>query len=124
MKTVKFYYSKPVHVRLLPCVTDAQGEPLFLHEKMQSKIMRTLPRITVAAMYDSDTNSMAFGVAVCSPKDVFKKAIGRELAKNRAEVKPIVEVKAIRRGCVRSVSRRYANEIISSYLSKNVQFNF
>ena len=65
---------------------------------------------------------MYFGVAICSPKDVFKKTIGRKLAEDRARIKPALTVKGIKRGCIRSVSKRYANELISSSLSKDVQF--
>ena len=125
MKTVKYYYSKPVHVRLIPCMTDAQGRPLFIfRDESITKIVKTVPRVTVASIYDPAENTMKFGVAICSPKDVFKKAIGRKLAEDRARIKPAVTIKGIKRGCIRKVSRKYANELISSYLSKDVQFDF
>jgi hypothetical protein len=122
MKTTKFYYSKPVHVRLIPVMTDAQGEPLYIfRDESITKIVRTVPRVTVASVYDPEKNVMSFGVAVCSPKDIFKKSIGRELALERAKTKPVAVVSP-RRGRIRSVSKRYANEIMSSALSKDVQF--
>jgi len=80
MKTVKFYYSKPVHVRLIPVMTDSQGEVNFVFNSV-SQIVRTLPRVTVASVYDPINNTMSFGVSVCSPKDTFKKKEGRKLQK-------------------------------------------
>lgn len=134
MKTVKFYYSKPVHVRTAQIVTDAQGEPilnydeegnlLYLYNCKSTSIVRTLPRITVASVYDPDKNKMYFGVAVCSPKDTFKKSVGRELAEDRARNKPAFIVGGIKRGCVKNVSRRYANQLIADYLNKDVCFDF
>lgn len=124
MKTIKYYYSKPVHVRLLPCMTDAQGEPLFVFkDESISRIVRTVPRVTVASIYDPVENTMRFGVAICSPKDTFKKCIGRKLAEDRARIKPSIVIVGIKKGCVRNVSKRYANELISSYISKDVQFD-
>ena len=105
-------------------MTDAQGTPLFIfRDDSISKIVRTVPRITVASIYDPVNNEMRFGVAVCSPKDTFKKSVGRQLATDRARIRPNVVVKPIKKGCVRSTSKRYANELISAYLSKDVQFD-
>lgn len=123
MKTVKFYYSKPVHVRLIPVMTDSQGEINFVFNSV-SQIVRILPRVTVASVYDPITNTMSFGVSVCSPKDTFKKSIGRKLAEDRARIKPVVKVCGIKRGSVRKVSRNYANKLISEYISKDVRFDF
>ena len=124
MKTVKYYYSKPVHVRTIPVMTDAQGVPLYIfRDESISRVVRTVPRVTVASIYDPIANTMVFGVAVCSPKDVFKKAIGRKLAEDRARIKPAAKVVGIKPGRVRSVSKRYANELIASYLAKDVQFS-
>ena len=121
MKTTKFYYSKPVHVRLIPVATDAQGDPCYVYsDRSMSTILKTLPRITVASIYDSVEGTMSFGIAVCSPKDVFKKSVGRKLAEDRARIKPAIKVTISKRGKIRSVSKRYANELISSYLSKDV----
>lgn len=122
MKTTKYYYSKPVHIRTTQIMTDAQGEALYLYPSV-SQVVRTLPRVTVAAVYDPKENSMCFGMAVCSPKDVFKKSIGRKLAEDRARIKPNVRVVNIKRGCIRSVSKKYANQLISDYLTKDVRFD-
>ena len=124
MKTVKYYYSKPVHVRLIPVMTDSQGEVSFVMSGI-SQIVRTLPRVTVASVYDPDDNTMYFGVSVCSPKDTFKKSTGRKLAEDRARIKPNVKVKLTsrKRDYIRRISKRYANELMSEYLSKDVHFD-
>lgn len=118
MKTVKYYYSKAVHLRKLPVVTDEEGNALFLYEKSEP-LIKKLPRITVASVYDPINNSMKFGVAVCSPKDTFKKSIGRELALKRAQESASVVI--VKYNKVREVSTRYANELIDRYLSKYVR---
>lgn len=105
-------------------MTDAQGEPCFLYgDESISRIVRNAPRVTVASVYDPVENSMAFGVAVCSPKDVFKKSIGRSVAEERAKNKPVIKVVGLKRNRIREVSKSYANRLISNYLSKNVQFD-
>lgn len=30
MKKVKYYYSVPVHIRTMPVVTDANGNPVYI----------------------------------------------------------------------------------------------
>ena len=123
MKTVKFYYSKPVHVRTVQIITDAQGEPMFIYPNT-SQVIKTLPRITVASVYDPKENTMSFGIAVCSPKDAFKKATGRKLAEDRGRIHPNIRVVNIKKGCIRSVSKKYANQLISDYITKDVRFDF
>lgn len=122
MKTIKYYYSKPVHIRLLPVATNSQGDVEFVMSNT-SQIVKTLPRVVVASVYNPKEKIMSFGVAVCSPKDVFKKSIGRKLAEDRARINPNVKVKIIKRGSIRSVSKRYANQLIAQHLDKDVQFD-
>ena len=76
MKTVKYYYSAPVHIRRIPVLTDDEGNVLFIYDKIEPSVKR-VPRITVASVYDPIDNRMTFGAAICSPKDTFKKNIGR-----------------------------------------------
>ena len=120
MKKVKYYYSDAIHVRLLPVFTDAEGQPLFIPDS-KAVTRKPLPRITVAAVLDTDTDTLNFGVAICSPKDLFKKSVGRELALSRAEEKPEVTVKVTKRNRTREISKRYANQLINQYLYRNVQ---
>ena len=119
MKTVKYYYSKPVHLRRIPVLTDDEGNVLFVYDRIEPKVKR-IPRITVASVYDPNTNTMTFGAAVCSVKDTFSKKIGRELAEKRARQFPETVIRAIKRGKIREVSRRYANDLIAKHLSKYV----
>lgn len=120
MEIVKFYYSKALHIRKLPVLTDNEGKVVMLYEKSQP-IVAKLPRITVAAVYNTETNVMKFGVAVCSTKDVFRKKLGRQIAEGRAR-KSKNSVIALK-GKVREVSTKHANELISNCLSKYVHVN-
>lgn len=122
MKTVKYYYSAPVHIRRIPVLTDDEGNPLFIYDKIDPSVKR-VPRITVASVYDPIDNKMTFGAAICSPKDTFKKSIGREIAEKRARQFPEVTVVAIDRRKIREVSQRYANDLIERHLSKYIQFD-
>lgn len=121
MKTIKYYYSAPVHVRHIPVITDDEGNVLYIYDKVEPSVKR-LPRVTIASVYNPQTNSMTFGAAVCSPKDPFNKKIGRELAEKRAKENPEITIKAIRRGRIREVSKRYANDLIEKHLAKYVHF--
>jgi hypothetical protein len=113
MKTVKYYYSKAIHVRYVPCITDDQGDVVFLLERNVAPAKK-LPRVTVASVYNSDDNSMTFGVAICSPKDTFKKSEGRKLAYERALNSPKCTVSCIKPGKTRYVSKKYANMLIET----------
>ena len=119
MKKVKFYYSAAVHVRRIPVITDDSGNVLFVYDRVDSKVKK-LPRITVASVYDPDENTMTFGTAICSPKDTFVKAIGREIAEKRARKFPEITIKGINRRKIRKISNAYANELISRHLSEYV----
>lgn len=121
MKEVKYYYSKPVHVRTLPVITDDNGEVIYIMDKVSVK-SKKVPRVTVASVYDTDTNRMTFGVAVCSPKDVFEKKIGREIALKRAEESTNAVIVTKRRK-IRETSRNHANELIANALSRYVHID-
>ena len=64
---------------------------------------------------------MYFGSAVCSPADVFKKSIGRDIAYKRAMEFPEITIRLTRRNRIREISKRYANQLISLHLNKYVQ---
>ena len=112
MKTVKYYYSKAIHVRYLPCVTDDQGEVVGYVSKNFSPA-RKLPRITIASVYNNEDNTMSFGMAICSPKDTFKKSVGRELAYQRALTDPACTIKDLKPHQIRKASKKYANMMMS-----------
>ena len=118
MKTVKYYYSEPLAICNLPAILDRSGNIMRIADRKAATIKK-LPRVTVASVYDRDTNTMRFGVAICSPEDMFVKEVGRELAKKRAQENPTAVV-GIRRGKVRETSKTHANALINTYLSKYV----
>ena len=120
MKKVKYYYSEPVHLRTMHVLTNAEGEPIYIPEAKPVKV-KALPRITVAAVWDTKTDRMTFGSAICAPADVFKKSIGREVAYKRAMEFPEVTVQLTKRGKIRETSKRYANQLISQHLNKYVR---
>lgn len=120
MKVVKYYYSKCHYLAYCPVITDANGEPLFIASNKSAKTKR-LPRVTVASVYDTDTNTMTFGVAVCSPKDIFNKRTGRQIAFNRATLNAETTIVGINRRRIREVSKDNANKLIEKHLAK---YNF
>jgi len=119
MKKVKYYYSEPVHLRMLPVVTGAQGDPLYI-VSTKTPVIKTLPRITVAAVLNDKEGILTFGSAVCAPGDVFKKSIGRELALKRAKDFPEIKIRLTKRNKISKVSKRYADQLISQHLQKYV----
>lgn len=120
MKKVKYYYSQPVHLRTMAVITDAEGTPLYIPDSKPIKV-KTLPRITVAVIWDTKENRMTFGTAVCAPNDIFKKSIGREVALKRASGFPEITIRLAKRNKIREISKRYANELISQHLHKYVR---
>lgn len=70
---IKFYFFYP--------------KPKTLEEiaKLTSRDKKKIKgRSTVAAIYNSEDNSLSFGLAICSKKDVFIKEVGRIKAIGRA----------------------------------------
>lgn len=122
-KNIKFYYSEPLAICNLPAVLDRSGNIMYVTDK-KSAVIKKLPRITVASVYDPIANTMRFGVAVCSPEDTFVKQFGRDLAVSRALETPKATVIGIRRGKIRETSKKHANAIINTYLSKYVSTDF
>lgn len=116
-KTVKYYYSEEVAICNLPAVLDKSGNILYVTNN-KSAVIERLPRITVASVYDYETNVMRFGVAVCSPEDMFERRIGRQIAVNRAHESPKKTIVGIHRDKIRETSKKYAKSIIDSYLAK------
>ena len=117
MKKIKFYYSDAVHVRMLPVITDAEGNVLYV-TKGDCPAVKKIPRVTVAAILDTKTDIMTFGSAICAPADTFKKKIGREVATKRTTEFPEITVRLTKRNHIREVSKRYANQLIARHLNK------
>lgn len=120
MKVVKYYYSAPVHLRHVPVITDDEGKVLFIYDQVEPSVKR-IPRITVASVYDPVDNKMTFGAAICSPKDTFKKSVGREISEKRARQFPEITICGINRKKVRETSKKYANDLIERHLSRYVR---
>lgn len=120
MKKVKYYYSEPVHLRTMHVLTDAEGNPIYIPDAKPIKV-RNLPRITVAAVWNTKTDEMTFGSAICAPADVFKKSVGRDVALKRAMEFPEVTIRLTKRSKIRDTSKRYANQLISQHLNKYVR---
>ena len=120
MKKVKYYYSEPVHLRTINVLTDAEGNPIYIPDAKPIKV-KALPRVTVAAVWNTKTNVMTFGSAICAPADTFKKSIGRDVALKRATEFPEVTVRLAKRNRIREISKRYANQLISQHLNKYVR---
>lgn len=120
MKKVKYYYSDALHIRTISVVTNAEGDVLYIPNAKPIK-MKAVPRITVAAVWDTKTNKMYFGSSICAAKDNFKKSVGREIALKRANQFPQIEVQLTKTSGIRAVSKRYANELIKKHLSKYVR---
>lgn len=122
MKKVKYYYTNATQLRRLPVLTNDSGEVLFIFDKKPA-IVEKLPRVTVASVYDTETNVLAFGYAVCSPKDQFCKKTGREIAYKRALEKPYKQLVGFKRTRVHELSKSYCKTIASDALSKIVGYS-
>lgn len=120
MKSTKYYYSKPAFVKYMRTLIDGQGEVLFISEKEPGTKAKRIPRICVASVYDRDSDVICFGYAICSPKDIFKKSVGRELAYKRALKNPTKMIRIKPGTKVRETSVKYANEIIDNFIKKYV----
>lgn len=120
MKKIKFYYSDVLHIRTLHVLTDAEGKPLYIPNTEPVRV-KALPRITVASVYDPKEDCIRFGVAICSPKDVFKKSEGRRIAEGRARNMPSAIVRITKRNKLAKTSKRYADNLIAECLHKYVR---
>ena len=88
MKIVKYFYAKPTFMQNVNVVVDEDGNPLCDDLRDKCTVRKALPRLTICGVYDSETRVLKVGVAKCSPKDLFVKKVGRELAEKRAETNP------------------------------------
>lgn len=89
MKNARFYYSLPLVKATVVMVEDSSFDTDNILG-YYSKTRQALPRITICSVLDKETNTLSFGVALCSVKDRFVKEIGRELSYKRAIENPIL----------------------------------
>ena len=116
MISVKYYYSEPAYKVFMEALTDDSGNIVYVPDKKNQQKAKRIHRIIVASVYDNQSNSLSFGVAICSPRDVFSKYIGRKLAFARALHDPKKKVVLKNRRNIRKSSVKYANELIDKYL--------
>ena len=57
------------------------------------RVVGKAPRVSICGVWDTETNTMSFGVARCSSRDTFNKKVGKELARERATKSPYKIVK-------------------------------
>lgn len=122
MKIVKYFYGTPTYVQSANVVTDEHCRPIS-YTWNSSVPRKALPRTTICGVYDSETNKLSIGVSRCSPKDLFSKEIGRKLAQERAETKPICVVDVLPNEVVSHVFFALARNLDNRYSSlKSVSF--
>lgn len=100
----RFYYTDPMY--------ESEVKMLFLDDKTPvayKKPMNKLafPRLTICGIWDTDKNTMSYGVAKCCFKDRFEKKVGRRLAYNRALEDPI---RVIKISDIKNVSTTFIEE--------------
>lgn len=114
----KYFHSDSLCIKEIRVITDSNGNILY-HEDDDQKFIRYVPRYTVCSLWDTENNTLSFGVAVCSSKDTFVKKKGNEIAYNYALTKPykvINNVDSIEK--VKRVTAFLLNRIYSDYHEK------
>lgn len=88
METVKYYYTKPIFIfKGAYLRIDGSSEVSIPKQKMKEG-----KRMTLAAILNTETNEVRFGIAVCHETDKFVKKIGQQLAEKAARENPIMIV--------------------------------
>ena len=86
MKKERFYYGEQLSLSDLEILLDKHNRIIGTGTISNRK---SLPRVTVCGIWDTETNTMVFGAARCASKDSFEKSIGKELARKRANESPM-----------------------------------
>lgn len=86
MKTERFYYSAPLKVCNQEVIV-AYDKHIVAEGDIKGKSVN-IPRITICGLIDTDAHIISFGVARCSPKDIFTREEGRNISRNRALTNP------------------------------------
>ena len=107
-KVVKYYYSSPV-------IKAAIAINPILNKTVISKV-RQSKRYTMAAVYDDESHTIKFGLAVCQPVDNFCKAIGRRIAEQKAETSPFHVIQGFN-----GIRNDYADEVMRIMTEKEVE---
>ena len=91
MKKVRYYYSQPMYKVNTIVLSNHRGE--FDPDKIiaySKSWMTEIPRLTICAILNTETNEMSFGVAKCNPSDSFCRAIGRDVSLKNAMENPVL----------------------------------
>lgn len=118
MKKSRFYYSTPSFETTVIITTDDNGE-ITVRPKSGAKLT-SRPRMTICGILDTDTNTMSFGVSLCSAKDKFVRKVGKQLSEERAINKPILQIAVTKENTskmfIQSVLMIESNLDVSKYL--------
>lgn len=86
MNNVKYYFSKDFKIANMEVLLGT-NDTIIATGNFVGQFTR-IPRITICGIFDPFEKTLTFGVARCSTKDTFVKAIGRDLAYKRAITEP------------------------------------
>lgn len=86
----RYYYGVDFKLGNATCILDSYGRNLACSK---AKFTKPMSRITICGLWDTEKNTMAFGICICNPKDTFRREIGRQLSKERAINSPYTIVK-------------------------------
>lgn len=86
MNNVKYYFSKDFKIANMEVLLGTNNT-VVVTGNLVGRFTR-IPRVTICGIFDPDKKTLTFGVARCSVKDTFVKAIGRDLAYKRAITEP------------------------------------
>lgn len=93
MKRERYYYSYPYGCGTAWALLNPEKK--VVANSVVGKYSKQFPRLTVCGVFDEDTHTATFGTAVCSPKDLFIKKVGREVSYKRAIETPIKTIHII-----------------------------
>lgn len=120
-KIVKYFYTKPTFVQSVNFIVDEHGNPVANGVKGDKR--KALPRLTICGVYDQETNKLSVGISRCSPKDLFNKEVGRQLALKRAETSPTYVVNILPDEVISHVFFSLARTIEERYMNaKYIKF--
>lgn len=85
MKKERFYYGEELIISNLEVLLNKEKN-IVGTGRLNGK--KGFPRISICGIYDTEANTMSFGVARCSGNDTFIKTTGRDLSRKRATESP------------------------------------
>lgn len=110
----RYYYSSPGKIADATVIVDENGSLIYTYDDYRYK--KPMPRLTVCGIWDTEANTMSFGVARCSEKDTFEKAIGRSISHQRASEDPCKVVHIDKLDKVSDIFMMVAENLEDEYL--------